>query len=195
MKPETAKLIATIVSAIAGIAGVLIGLFADRMLQRHGKVRCVMEPIEVLVLLRRRARPFPLHSLPIPGELVPEVPSERDRACNTREAGRCLLKVKLFKEKEVRTDLRDVVVAFEGRHPMEKTMLDPSAVRNTTQPMPMMDTLEVVNLPSREWVTFSLMTNLEVEEVRNLTECDRVWLRGYFPDGRRFNERVPFQKQ
>jgi len=180
VKAETATLIASVVSAIAGIAGVLIGLFADRVLQRQGKVRCVMEPIEVLVFPEGVREPTTLRSLPIPAELLPE--SVPERAYST-EVGRCLLKVKLFNEKEVRTGLRDVVVAFEGRSPMAKTMSDRS-----------MGTLEVVNLPSREWVTFLLVGELELEEARNLTECDRAWLRGYFPDGSRFNERVPFDK-
>jgi hypothetical protein len=57
-----------------------------------------------------------------------------------------------------------------------------------------MDNLEVVNLPSREWVTLSLVQDLYLEDARKLTQCDNAWLRGYFPDGTRFNERIPFGK-
>jgi hypothetical protein len=176
---ETATLISSIVAAIAGIAGVLIGLFADRLLQRQGKVRCLMEPIEIWVDLYEGTDYFILLSLPIPAEQVPKSPPEY-----SEESGRCLLNVKLFNEKEVRTGLRDVVLAFDGTLPMEKTMLDQST----------RVALEVVDLPSREWVSLSLVVELALNEVRYLTECDKAWLRGYFPDGRRFNERVPFAK-
>ncbi len=84
-----------------------------------------------------------------------------------------------------------MVIVFDGKPPIERTMLDRSTWR-ATQHSQQMDTLEVVNLPSREWVALSLMDTLSLEDTHKLTECDRVWLRGYFPDGTRFNERVPF---
>ena len=79
MSATTATLISGIVAAIAGIAGVLIGLFADRLLQRQGKVRCVMEPIEVLVFSEGVEQPTTLRSLPIPAELLPESMPGRQR--------------------------------------------------------------------------------------------------------------------
>jgi hypothetical protein len=100
---------------------------------------------------------------------------------------------KLFNEKEVRTGLRDVVIAFGGGSSFERKMLD----RSTWSPSkyrPTMETLEVVNLPSREWVTLSPMGELPPKDADKLKECNRARLRGSFPDGRRFNERVPFAK-
>ncbi len=59
-----------LVTGFVGIAGVLIGLFADRLLQRQGKVRCVMDPIELVVLYTREKTSAHLSSLPIPAELL-----------------------------------------------------------------------------------------------------------------------------
>jgi hypothetical protein len=189
---SSAPWVGDLVTGAVGIAGVLLGLFMDRLIQRYGKVRCVMDPIEIWVFPSEGlGEPTILRSLPIPAELLPESLSEREYSS---EVGRCFLKVTLFNEKEVRTGLQDVVVAFERKRPMEKTLLDKSTQRNTTQLLQTTDTLEAVNLPSREWITFSLVGDLELEEARKLTECDRAWLRGYFPGGRRFNKRVPFAK-
>jgi hypothetical protein len=52
--------------------------------------------------------------------------------------------------------------------------------------------LELVNLPSREWVALSVIDDLSHEEARKLTECPRVWLRGYYPGKRHFSKQVPF---
>jgi hypothetical protein len=84
-----------------------------------------------------------------------------------------------------------VVIAFDGNTSFERTLLDRSTWRGATASR-QMDRLEVVNLPSREWITLSLMDELHLEDARKLTECDGAWLRGYFPDGRRFSQRVPF---
>ncbi len=99
---------------------------------------------------------------------------------------------KLPNEKEVKTGLRDVVIVFDGKHHIERTMLDRTTWRDPTKNLQTMDQLEVVNLPSREWVTLSLRFTNSMEDARKLAECDKAWFRGYFPDGRRFNERIPF---
>ncbi len=179
-----------LVTGFVGIAGVLIGLFADRLLQRQGKVRCVMDPIELVVLYTREKTSAHLRSLPIPAELLLDPESDPPDVYGGPRS-RYYLNVKLFNEKEVKTGLRDLVIVFDGKPPLERTMLDRSTWR-ATQQFKQMDTLEVVNLPSREWVALSLMDNLSQEDTHKLTECDRVWLRGYFPDGTQFNKRVPF---
>ncbi len=148
-----------LITGIVGISGVLLGLFADRILQRFGKVRCEIEPLK----------------------LTP-----------TDGGTRYSLNVKLFNEKEVKTGLRDVVIVFDGKHHIERTMLDRTTWRDPTKNLQTMDQLEVVNLPSREWVTLSLRFTNSMEDARKLAECDKAWFRGYFPDGRRFNERIPF---
>jgi hypothetical protein len=159
-----------------------------------------MDPIELWVFVPGKNEHATLHALPIPSELLPAPMSEEDRS-STREvgrdlAGRFFLNAKLFNEKEVRTGVRDVVVAFQGKHTVELTMEDRSTWRRSDIQWGggQMDNLEVVNLPSREWVTLSLVQDLYLEDARKLTQCDNAWLRGYFPDGTRFNERIPFGK-
>lgn len=56
-----------------------------------------------------------------------------------------------------------------------------------------MDELEVANLPSKEWVTLSLTASIDPKEAQMLEKCDRAWLRGYFPDGSRFDAHVTFK--
>jgi hypothetical protein len=43
-------------------------------------------------------------------------------------------------------------------------------------------------------VQLSIVGEIKLADVRKLTSCDTAWLRGYFPDGKRFNERIPFDK-
>jgi hypothetical protein len=185
-----------LVTGAVGIAGVLLGLFADRVLQRQGKVRCGIDPISLVVLGtgEEGRSSTALQSLPIPAELLPESVSGQDQGFGERGSVRCSVSAKLFNEKEVRIGLRDVVVAFEGKSPFERKMLDMSTWQ-PSQPSQYhlsVDTLEVVNLPSREWVTLSLRCSLPPAEAVKLASCDRAWLRGYFPDGSRFNQRIPF---
>jgi hypothetical protein len=181
-----------LVTGAVGIAGVLLGLFADRVLQRQGKVRCVMEPIRLWIIATRE-EDLTVRMLPLPEGTLDEEVAEQNRSYGT-EAIRCLIDAKLFNEKEVKTGIRDVVLGFEGRSStVELQMLDRSTWRPPTiRSSQTMDQLEVVNLPSREWVPLSLLGEIGLEDARKLTSCDRAWLRGYFPDGRRFSERIPF---
>jgi hypothetical protein len=91
----------------------------------------------------------------------------------------------LFYEKEVKIGIRDVAVVFEGRRvTVEQKMLERGTGRSSPD----------VNLPSREWVPLALLGDIGLEDARKLTSCDKAWLRDYFPDGRRFSERIPFAK-
>ena len=108
----------------------------------------------------------------------------------TSPSGRCSIKAKMFNEKEARTGLRDVVLAFDGDPPLEQTLKDRSTWRQESHSI-RMDELETVPLPSREWIVLNLETVIDAKEARSLATCERAWLRGYYPDGRLFSERVP----
>jgi hypothetical protein len=122
---------------IVGIAGVLLGLFADRLLQRQGNVRCEIEPIELWVFSGDGSTHNP-HSLPIRDDILRDEGSEP--YYSGEDGTRYFANAKLFNEKEVKTGLRDVVVVFDGQHPLERTMLDRSTWRG---PDGSMDGLEV----------------------------------------------------
>jgi hypothetical protein len=180
-----------LVTGAVGIAGVLLGLFADRVLQRQGKVRCVMEPIRLWIVATHEDD-LTVRTLPLPEGILDEEVVERNRDYGGgNEAIRLFVEAKLFNNKEVKTGIRDVVVVFEGRATVEQKMLDRSTWRPSSRSR-QMDYLEVVNLPSREWVSLSLLGEIALEDARKLTECDKAWLRGYLPDDTRFNERIPF---
>lgn len=178
-------------TGLVGVAGVLIGLFADRMLQRQGKVRCEMDPIELHSTPGdEKGRSYTVYRLPVRADKLPD-PHATGDSYGEPEV-RCNINVRLFNEKEVKTGLRDVVLAFDGSPPLEKILWDKTTWRPPPQ-LKQMDQLEVVNLPSREWVALSLTASIPPEEAGVLAKCDRAWLRGYFPDGRKFDARVPFK--
>jgi hypothetical protein len=107
---------------------------------------------------------------------------------------RCAIKAKMFNEKEVKTGLRDVVLAFDGNPPLEKVPKDRSTLRTTAHSGVRMGDLEAVNLPSREWITLDLGAIIDAKEGQLLATSKRAWLRGCYPDGRLFSERVPSQE-
>jgi hypothetical protein len=179
-----------VVGGVFTLLGGALGLFGERWVRTWGKVRCKMEPIELWVFSGSE-EPVTLHSLPIPTELLVRDDAEQDPAWGDEGAARYFLNVKFFNEKETTTGLRDVVIVFDGDPPLEKMMQDRSTWQAGPNARPMAG-LEFVNLPSKEWVALSLIGDLSHEEVRKLTGCDRAWLRGHFPDGRRFSQRVPF---
>jgi hypothetical protein len=189
-----AALYGAIIAGAFTMLGVVIGLVMDRVLQRLGKVRCHMEPIELLILATRGAEKT-VRTLPLPEGMLDEEIAERNSSYGDT-AIRCFIEAKLFNNKEIKTGIRDVVVVFEGRSTVELKVRD----RSTWRPYPstgqrQMDYLEDMNLPSREWVPLSLMGDIGLEDSRKLTSCDKAWLRGYLPDDTRFNERVPFAKE
>ena len=80
VKPETAQLISSIVAAGAGIAGVVIGLVIDRVLQRLlGKVRCHMEPIKLWIIATQEEEEI-VRTLPLPEGILDEEIAEKNRA-------------------------------------------------------------------------------------------------------------------
>jgi hypothetical protein len=98
----------------------------------------------------------------------------------------------MFNEKEARTGLRDVVLAFDGDPPLEQPLKDRRTRREEFHTI-RTDELEVVNLPSREWITLDLQATIDTEDAQSLATSKQAWLRGYYPDGRLFSERVPTQ--
>jgi hypothetical protein len=190
---SSAPWVGDLVTGAVGIAGVLLGLFADRLLQRQGKVRCVMDPIELWIIATRKEEEV-VRTLPLPEGVLDEEVAERNIPYGDA-AIRCIIEAKLFNNKEIKTGIRDVVVVFEGRSTVELKMLDRSTWRpSSATGQRQMDYLEDMNLPSREWVRLSLLGEIGLEASRKLTSCDKAWLRGYLPDDSRFNERVPFAK-
>jgi len=152
-----------------------------------------MEPIELWIIATREGEEI-VRTLPLPEGMLDEEIADRNRSYGDSVI-RCFIEAKLFHNKEIKTGIRDVVVVFEGRSTVKLKMLD----RSTWRPSPAtgqrhMDYLEVVNLPSREWVPLSLVGEIGLEDARKLTSCDKAWLRGYLPDDTRCNEPVPFAK-
>ena len=162
-------------TGLIGVAGVLLGLFADRMLQRQGKVCCEMDPIELCISSGDdKGTSYTVHHLPVRADYLPNLNPSLNRAAGSPGV-RCFINAKLFNEKEVKTGLRDVVLALDGSPPLEKPMLDRSTWRHTAK-HENMDELEIVNLPSREWITLSLITSIDPQEAQMLAKCDRAWL-------------------
>jgi hypothetical protein len=134
----------------------------------------------------------PLRRLPVPDDYLP-APDAGTYNDYSEPLVRCSIKAKMFNEKEARTGLRDVVLAFDGDPPLEQTLKDRSTWRQESHSI-RMDELETVPLPSREWIVLNLETVIDAKEARSLATCERAWLRGYYPDGRLFSERVPTQE-
>jgi len=183
---------ATLYGAIIAGTFTVLGVVVERLIQRYGKVRCEMEPIRLWIIATREDD-LTVRTLPLPDVLDEEV-AKQNRSYED-EVIRCLIDAKLFNEKDVKIGIRDVVVVFEGRGvSVEQKMLDRSTWRSSSATgQRQMDYLEDVNLPSREWIHLSLLGEIGLEDARKLTRCDKAWLRGYYPDGRLFSERVPTQ--
>jgi hypothetical protein len=177
-----------LVVGVVGIAGVFLGLFADRLLQRYGKVRCEMDPIEFTIGYGKKGG-TDFSSLPVPFDLLPGPEYTDQYGSRSGPPLSFRLTVKLFNEKEVKTGLRDVCVVFEGEETVECIMKDRATWRSHSAST--MDELEVVNLPSREWVTYNLTSNMGLENAAKLTRATQGHFQGYFPDGRLYRKRVP----
>jgi len=170
-----------VVGGVFTLLGGALGLLGERWVRTWGKVRCKIEPIELWVFAGERRST--LHRLPIPPDLLPDPEAARKRASRGEdEVVRYFMNVKFFNEMETKTSLWNVVISFEAKAPFKRAM----KLRGTP------DMLEVVDLPSKESVTLSLIDALSLEDARKLTRCNRARLRGTFPDGGKFSERVPF---
>ncbi len=163
-----------VIGGALGIVGIFLGLFTERYLQRRGKLRCVPEGWE----LAFRARDgF--------GKMAPVEPSEVTTA-------RYSFGVKFFNEKDVDTGLRDLCVEFRWKNG-RKTTDQPwdsskAGVRGSASAS---ERVEVLNLPSREWLSLNLHGSIASEDARDIAECRRVMLVGRFPTGRTFEKEIP----
>lgn len=101
-------------TGLVGVAGVLLGLFADRMLQRQGKVRCEMDPIELHISSgNEKGTSYTVYRLPVRADYLPD-PNATGGNFYGKARVRCNINAKLFNKKEVKTGLRDVVLAFDS---------------------------------------------------------------------------------
>jgi hypothetical protein len=184
---------ATLYGAIIAGTFTLLGVVVERLVQRYGRVRCVMEPIEIYTVHGRDAAEErrPLRRLPVPADYLP-LPDAGAHNDWGEPYVQCSIKAKMFNEKEARTGLRGVVLAFDGDPPLENPVKDRSTRREEFHTI-LMDELEAVNLPSREWIVLNLESVIDAKDARSLVTSQQAWLRGYYPDGRRFSERVPTQ--
>ena len=181
---------ATLFGAIIAGTFTLLGVAVERLVQRYGRVRCVIEPIKIYTAQGPEDGMRPL-SLPVPADYLP--PPDAGTYNDRQEPlVRCWIKAKMFNEKEARTGLRDVVLVFDGSPPLETPMDDRSTRRQEYGGL-RMDKLETVPLPSREWIVLSLEANIDAKDAQLLATSKQAWLRGYYPDGRLFSERVPTQ--
>ena len=167
-----------IATGLVGVVGVLVGLFAERMLQRIGKLRCETGEFR-LSGEKAPAESVSLMGLPVPPSVIEEV-----RFFNYS------FNVKLFNEKDVSTGLRDIAVVFhlrDGRR-MVREPHDQSTQCDVGGQIAM-DPLEVVNLPSHEWVSLELFGTISAD-MELLVEAHRVEFRGYLPTGRVFKREI-----
>jgi hypothetical protein len=178
---------ATLYGAVIAGTFALLGVVVERLVQRYGRIRCVMEPIEIHTVTGEGEEDmYTVRRLPVPADHLP-APDAGTHNDWSVPLVRCAIKAKMFNEKEARTGLRDVVLAFDGDPPLEAAMKDRSTRREVYRSIHM-DELEAVDLPSREWIV------LDLEAVQLLATSKQAWLRGYYPDNRLFSERVPTQE-
>lgn len=99
--------------------------------------------------------------------------------------------IKFFNEKDVDTGLRDLAVEFRWKDRRKTTdrPWDSSATR-VRGGITTSERVEVLNLPSRKWLSLSLHGIIGEEDARNMQNCKRVMLVGYFPTGRAFEKQI-----
>lgn len=157
-----------------GIVGIFLGLLTERYLQRRGKLRCITDG-------------WQLTFLGPDGEGgIGSV--ERCAATSARYS----LGVRFFNEKDVDTGLRDLCVEFrwkDGRKTADRPW-DSSKTR-VQGGITNSERVEVLNLPSRAWLSLNLRGSLGGDDARSIRECRRVMLVGRFPTGRIFEEQIP----
>ena len=119
---------ATLYGAIIAGTFTLLGVVVERLIQRYGRVRCVMEPIEIYTAHGGDAEEMrPLRRLPVPADHLPAPDAGAYNDWN-EPLVRCSIKAKMFNEKEARTGLRDVVLVFDGELPLEQPLKDRSTL-------------------------------------------------------------------
>jgi hypothetical protein len=166
-----------IAGGILAVMGVLLGLFAERILQRYGKLRC--ETAQFALQLVSDEDVWDLSPQGMNTDWIAEAQWVSYK-----------FNIKFFNEKDARTGLRDVRVVFYGnggRH-IRAPAFD-AATFQVHRAAPY-DRIEVIPLPSREWVSLDVRGSLLEQDKDALPECHRAEFVGYFPTGREFRKEI-----
>jgi hypothetical protein len=185
------RMITAIVAGLIGVFGVFVGVLVERLVQRYGKLRFVADKVAIHV---RGDEISEQTDRGLVSRAVYGVPIDRDLL----EAVEWLdftVSIQFFNEKEVKTGLRDVAIIFKSRKKSQMEILAPvSAITRVTGASPERHRLDVLNLPSREWLSLeiggSFHDSVSQEQILAFSEIDGAEFRGYFPDGREFRRKL-----
>ncbi len=168
-------------TGLVGVLGVVAGVFVERLAQRVGQLRYEAGPM-VLEIFGLRG--------PDTDARIRSLPPDIRRLTGGKPGGGPLeappyvtyvASIELFNEKELRTGLRDVAIVFRGR----------SGTEVETTPKISREPVEVINLPSREWIRLDLFGEVGAAKMSELANCDTVEFRGRFPNGKEFVKPIP----
>jgi hypothetical protein len=186
------RMITAIVAGLIGVFGVFVGVLVERLVQRYGKLRFVADKVAIHV---RGDEISEQTDRGLVSRAVYGVPIDRDLL----EAVEWLdftVSIQFFNEKEVKTGLRDVAIIFKSRNKKSQVrILAPvSAITRATGTSLERHRLDVINLPSREWLSLeiggSFHDSVSQEQILAFSEIDGAEFRGYFPDGREFRRKL-----
>jgi len=109
--------------------------------------------------------------------------------------------IDLFNEKELQTGLRNIAIVFQGQDgtrvesiPHDQKTRRRESPHSGSDPVEVTDAVEVINLPSRQWVHYELCDTLDYKDARKLDKCETIEFRGYFPDRRPFVKPLTIDK-
>lgn len=171
-----------LVTGLVGVAGVFLGIFADRLVQRYGKLRFESDAWEAF---------YSAGADDYGGTPGVEPSGVRDVPRDTPVSVRYSFEAKLFNEKEVDTGISDVRVAFwwDDGGQSEDRPYDTASGRVVAGQMTA-DHADVLDLPSRRYVQLRLHGYLGDEPARKLPGCKKVVFRARFPSGRKFERPI-----
>lgn len=174
-------------TAAAGVFGALAGVVLEHRLRRSGKTICefidwtlTATPEGGVGDFGREPYPFTAH----PKNLTEKV------ACNNTFSLR--VSFKMFNGRDLPTGLSNPHICFlrGGKVLTCVPLLDTRTDRQTGTGMRMIDTLETINLPSREWVEVGAIGRA-IPDKDKLSGFDAVELRAEYPSSRGYLKRMP----
>ena len=200
------------ITGLVGVLGVVAGVFVERLAQRYGKLRFEAEPMRLQFLGDMGGRAA-IHSLPVDVDAFEPGKKPPTHHVLGRLEGELWIEYKvsieLFNEKELPTGLRDIAIVFRGRG--EARVETMPCYQGTWQiqggpaigyGMPEdADPVDIINLPSREWVRFDLAGAfnghffIDEREPRKLKDCDTVEFLGCLPNRRKFVRTIPINAE
>lgn len=199
MSPEV------IIGILGAAVGVVAGVFAERLAQRYGRLRFETEPMRIQLLGDQGGR-GPIHSLPVDVEAYAANPPvlTLGRIQGQRWV-EYKVSIELFNEKELPIGLRDIAIVFRGKSgtcvetmPCYQGTWQIEGGPGIGYGMPKdADPVEVINLPSREWLRFDLAGAVNGEFViprsnrTKLKECETIEFVGHYPDRRKYVRTIP----